>query len=161
FVIINLAPGDPVTIAEISQEGGASRSADRAMAFGSDERYLQFRERYGLTLPILFNMWPWTSQTYVNDTLQILVTKRTSPTSKEEMPVKAYDALRISFGDRSRYITPKLLPALQDPHQSKDMRIMASRFFARGGTQQATLGPNLTQQQEDANRKIAVDNNLL
>ena len=59
FAIINLAPGDPVTYAEISQEGTATRREDRSFAFSSDERYLQFREFYGLTLPILYNTWPW------------------------------------------------------------------------------------------------------
>ena len=59
FVIINLAPGDPTTVTEISAEGLATRSEGRSVAFGGDDRYLQFREHYGLTLPILFNMWPF------------------------------------------------------------------------------------------------------
>ena len=69
FVIINLAPGDPVTVTEISQEGNATRNEGRSVAFGSDERYLQFREYYGLTLPILFNDWPWLSKNYVLEIL--------------------------------------------------------------------------------------------
>ena len=40
FVIINLAPGDPVSYAEISPEGNAARRDDRALAFSSDQRYL-------------------------------------------------------------------------------------------------------------------------
>jgi len=43
FVIINLAPGDPVSLTEISQDGEASRKEKEAVAFGSDMRYLQFR----------------------------------------------------------------------------------------------------------------------
>lgn len=160
FVIINLAPGDPVTITEISPDG-ASRKEDRAVAFGSDDRYLQFREHYGLTLPILFNTWPWTSQGKVENLLRILVTKKNSPGDSEELPVKTYDALRVSFGDRSRYIMPKLLNIIVDPTQEMSMRIMASRFFARGGTQQAFLGSNLTEKQRSFNRKIAVENNFL
>lgn len=160
FVIVNLAPGDPVTITEISPEG-ASRKENGSMAFGSDERYLQFREHYGLTLPILFNTWPWTTQEQVDHLLKVLVTKKESPNDPEEMPVKNYDALRISFGDRSRYIMPKLLKVLSDPAQDMPMRMMASRFFARGGTRQAYLGPNLTEEQRAYNRKIAVDNNFL
>ena len=43
FVIINMAPGDPTTVTEISQEGAATRKENRSVAFGSDDRYLQFR----------------------------------------------------------------------------------------------------------------------
>lgn len=160
FVIVNLAPGDPVTITEISPEG-ATRKENSAMAFGSDERYLQFRERYGLTLPILFNTWPWTSQSQVEKMLRTLVTKRESPYDTEEMPIKAYDTLRVSFGDRSRYIMPKLLKVIEDPPQGMAERMMASRFFVRGGMRQAYLGSHLTQEQKNYNGKIAVDNNFL
>jgi peptide/nickel transport system permease protein len=160
FAIINLAPGDPVTLTEISQEGGASRSADRSMAFGSDERYLQFRERYGLTLPILFNFWPWISQEQVNNTLRILVSKKEVSTNIE-IPVKQYDSLRRDFGDQARYLMPKLLSVIEDTSIDLAIRSMASRFFARGGTMQATLGTRLTEAQANANRKIAVDNTLL
>lgn len=159
FVIINLAPGDPVTITEISQEGGASRSADRAMAFGSDERYLQFRERYGLTLPILLNFWPWISQEDVNQSLQMLVTKRYA--DHAEIPVKKYDELRRLFGDQSRFVMPKLLDVIADDQASVPMRSMASHFFARGGTRQAVLGPDISEEDAKANRKIADDNNFL
>jgi len=161
FVVINLAPGDPVTVTEISQEGNASRSADKSVSFGSDERYLQFRERYGLTLPILINLWPWTSQGAVDNDLRILVSKKLKADDTAEMPLKDYDALRIEFGDKSRYIMPRLLKVIEDPQQPIAFRSMASRFFSRGGTRQAVLGPNLTEAQAKSNRKIAVDNNLL
>ena len=161
FVIVNLAPGDPVTVTEISQEGGASRSADRSMAFGSDERYLQFRERYGLTLPILLNFWPWISQEEVDMNLKRLVAKKQLPPDNSEIPVKEYDSLRRDFGDQSRYIMPKLLFAIENGKEDVPLQAMASRFFARGGTRQATLGPDLTEEQKGQNRKIAVENNLL
>lgn len=160
FVIINLAPGDPTTVTEINQEGGATRSADKSIAFGSDDRYLQFRERYGLTLPVLVNLWPWTSQEEVEMELRFLVAKRT-PGSEEDASVKEYDAVRIAFGDKSRYIMPKLLKVIEDPATPPDIRNMASRFFARGGTRQAYLGPDVTPEEKEANNKIARDNNLL
>ncbi len=148
FVIVNLAPGDPTTVTEISPEGSASRRADRALAFGADERYLQFRERYGLTLPIIFNNWPWTSQATVDKELTILVTKKATPEASIEMPVKAYDALRVTFGDRARYVMPKLLQVVMDTSQPLEIRSMASRFFARGGSQQAFLGTDLTESEK-------------
>lgn len=162
FVIINLAPGDPVTITEISQEGGgAVRKEDRSVAFGSDERYLQFREHYGLTLPILFNTWFRTTQQEVNDTLQMLLTRKYSPSDKKEMNFKEYENLRIAFGDKARFIMPKLLAVITNSNQSIEMRSLASRFFARGGTKQAYLGPHITEEQKKYNTKISKDNNLL
>jgi peptide/nickel transport system permease protein len=159
FLIINLAPGDPVTITEISQEGGASRNADRAMAFGSDERYLQFRERYGLTLPILLNFWPWLTQEYVDNTLKQLIAKQYP--DHTEIPVKKYDDLRRLFGDQSRFVMPKLLNIIENEQENMSIRSMASHFFARGGTRQAVLGSNISEKEAVANRKIAADNNLL
>lgn len=161
FVIINLAPGDPVTVTEVSQEGGASRSADKAMAFGADERYLQFRERYGLTLPILFNTWPWTTQQQVDEMLKMLISKKQYPTDNQEMPVKQYDALRVSFGDRSKYIMPQLLHVIMDENAPLAMRSMASRFFSRGGARQAYLGSDLSPTESAFNNKISIENNLL
>lgn len=159
FVIINLAPGDPVTITEISQEGTANRKADRSMAFGSDDRYLQFREFYGLTLPILFNTWPWTSYHEVLDTLQTLTFRQ--PGTLDGLPVKEYDALRIAFGDQARFIMPQLLKLILDPNTNADEQRMAVRFFVRGGTRQAFLGPNITEEQKAYNQKISKDNDFL
>lgn len=155
FIIINLAPGDPVSITEISPEGGeASRRVDQAIAFGSDDRYLQFREWYGLTLPILFNTWPNISTVEVNQDLDALL-------NRSLMDVKAYDKLRIEFGDQARFVMPKLLAVIQDPQQPLPKRQMASRFFVRGGTRQANLGANLTPEQKSYNRKLEKDNHFL
>jgi len=160
FFIINLAPGDPTTVTEISQDG-ATRRQDKAGAFGSADRYLQFREFYGLTLPILFNDWPWIDEKQVQEAIWKLIHRKESPKSTEEMSVKEYDQLRITFGDQARFIMPILLKILADPHSSKEVKQTASRFFVRGGTRQAVLGPNLTEEQKLYNRKIAIENNLL
>ncbi len=154
FVIINLAPGDPVTVMEVSPEGGASRSADQAVSGGGDDRYLQFREHYGLTLPVLWNSWPWLSQKYVNTTLKQLV-------NREEMHPKEYNDLRILFGDQSRFVMPHLLDVIGDDLQSMEMRKMALRFFVRGGTRQAVLGPNLPEKDRAYNNKTAEENRFL
>lgn len=161
FVIINLAPGDPVTITEISQEGTASRKENRAVAFGADERYLQFREHYGLTLPILLNTWPWLSQEDVKMTIWQLVNRKETPESTQEISVKDYDRLRVLFGDQSRFIMPWLLNVMTDPAEPTPIREAAARFFVRGGSRQAYLGPNLTSSEQAYNRKISSDNNFL
>lgn len=161
FVIISLAPGEPVTITEISAEGTATRKAQNTLAFGSDDRYLQFREFYGLTLPILFNTWPSISKEEVNSTLQSLMTHKEEPQDATEMSVKDYDAMRIGFGDRARFIMPILLNEMEDPNNSPEITQMASRFFARGGTKQGHIGAHLNDKQKQENKKIARDNELL
>lgn len=160
FIIINLAPGEPVTVTEISPEG-ATRREDRSMAFGSDELYLQFREFYGLTLPILFNSWPWTSASSVYSDLWSLVHHQDSPATKRELTFKDYDRLRVLFGDKARFCMPILLGIAKDENQDLAIRKMAARFFVRGGTRQAVLGPNLSKDQKAYNRKINDDNNFL
>lgn len=161
FVIINLAPGDPTTVTEVSSEGGATRKEDRNTAFGGDDRYLQFREYYGLTLPILFNTWPWKTASQVKKDLWQLVHRKESPDSTEEMQFKEYDRLRIRFGDQARFVMPILKEILASPQEPMEIRRTASRFFVRGGTRQAVLGPDLTDEQKKYNVRISRDNDLL
>lgn len=159
FVIINLAPGDPVTVTEISSQGMATRKDDHAIAFGSDDRYLQFREFYGLTLPILFNNWPAITSETVQKDLWILIHHKKSPEAAE-LPLKEYDELRITFGDQARFIMPKLMALIEHP-PARDIQQMASRFFVRGGTRQGIVGSKITEAQRTYNRKIANDNLML
>jgi len=159
FVIINLAPGDPVQMLRISPEG--MRQDDHSVAFGSDDQYLQFRERYGLTLPIILNTWPWITADEVHQLLAQLVTRKETPNSTTELSVKDYESLRTAFGDRARFIMPLLMAVIDNPQESFEMRRMAIRFFVRGGTRQAVLGPNLSAQEKQSNRQIAKDNQLL
>lgn len=154
FTIINLAPGDPVTLTEISQEGGATRSEQQSLVFGSDRRYLQFREHYGLTLPVLLNTWPFESYEDVKATLETLL-------HRDSLPVSEYDSLRVKTGDQARFVMPQLLKIIRDASLPLELRSLASHFFARGGTQQAYLGPSLTEEQKAFNRRIATDNQLL
>lgn len=161
FIIINLAPGDPVTVTEITPEGGATRQQGREVAFGRDDRYLQFREFYGLTLPILFNRWPYLSESYVTKTLWQLVNRKVSPQDHEEMSVKEYDHIRIDLGDQARFIMPHLLQVITDPGVDKKTKEMAIRFFVRGGTWQAILGPGLSLAEQTYNQKISSNNKSL
>lgn len=161
FVIINLAPGDPTTVTEISPEGGAKRSEEQSFAFGSDDRYLQFREHYGLTLPVLINRWPWTTPEQVKADLKQLIRGTESKEGNEELSVKEYEQLRIHVGDRSRFVMPTLLALAEDPSNKAELRQMAVRFFVRGGTRQAYLGSGLSGVQKAYNRKISRDNQTL
>ncbi|MCB1135327.1 MAG: ABC transporter permease, partial [Chlamydiia bacterium] len=161
FTIINMAPGDPVSVTEVSQEGGAQRREDKSQAFGSDDRYLQFREHYGLTLPILFNTWPGIDRDTVREHLWQLTYRKEGPQSKREMPVKDYDALRIRTGDQARYTMSHLLAIAEDESEAPELRATAVRFFVRGGTRQAHLGPGLPKAQRQENREIADDNQFL
>jgi peptide/nickel transport system permease protein len=160
FVIVNLAPGDPVTVTEISPEGNVSRSENQSVAFGSDDRYLQFREHYGLTLPVLFNTWPKMSDEAIKKKLWQVIHQKESPDSDEEIPFKEWDQMRINLGDRSRFIMPKLLSIMEDPNSSEEVRRMAARFFIRGGTRQAYLGSHLSTEEKAYNKKIAKENNF-
>ena len=160
FVIINLAPGDPVTVTEVSAEG-ASRREDQTAAFGSDDRYLQFREHYGLTLPILYNTWPSIDRETVSQRLWTLSTRRASPEAAQEMEGKRYNDLRIRFGDQARYTMPHLLSILEDSTSTSEQKAMAARFFVRGATQQAYLGAGLSKEQREWNYRVSVDNTAL
>lgn len=160
FLIINLAPGDPVTILDISKEGGTQRQG-YALAFGSDDRYLIFREFYGLTLPVLFNTWPWLKQDYVNETVWKLAFRKESPQSNEDMNYSDYDKLRIKFGDQARFLLPKLLKVIEDPGQPFKARQMAVRYFQRGTYRNANIGSNLTEAQMEFNQTLSENTNTL
>ena len=69
--------------------------------------------------------------------------------------------MRILFGDQSHYLMPYLLSIIKDEHQELAMRLIAIRFFVRGGARQAILGPNLSPEENAYNRKIEKDNNYL
>lgn len=161
FLVLNLAPGEPTTRTEISPEGSASRSQSSSQVFTGDDRYLQFREFYGLTLPILFNTWPWTSQETVNLWLWQIAHEKVSPDNPEPLPFKDFQSRRVEMGDRARFVMPKLLHVINDEKADIALRKTAVRFFVRGGSRQAYLGPTLTAEQKAYNRKIGKENNYL
>lgn len=161
FIIINLAPGDPVSYAEISPEGTANRREDRSVTSSQNERYLQFREFYGLTLPILFNTWPWLSQAYVEQTLWQLVYKRTSSRDLDKLPIKYEHELRMTFGDQARFVMPHLLAVIKKTQIPADIQRLAAHFFVRGGTRPGYTGSSLTAEQRAWNQKITQDGQLL
>jgi peptide/nickel transport system permease protein len=158
FFIINLAPGEPTTVTEISDKGDVTRSEEQAVPSVADDQYLQFREYYGLTLPIFFNTWPNIPFEEANNTLHILSSKKLF---EEQMDVKEYNTLRIQFGDQAQYIMPHLLKIANSPNEEIKLRRLAVRFIVRGGTLQGYVGPQLSSVQKMENRKIAKDNQLL
>lgn len=160
FVIINLAPGDPSTFVEVSATG-ASMRADRSTAFSGDERYLQFREFYGLTLPILYNTWPWLTKQEVEKNLYQLTYRKQSPTDTEEMSTKDYNDLRVQFGDQSRFIMPQLLSIIEDPKTPINVKQLATNFFIRGGSRPGIIGSHLTEEEDQWNTKISKDDPML
>lgn len=150
FVIVNLAPGDPTTYSDVGS-GGASRSDKQINTNPSEDRYLQFREFFGLTKPILFNNWPQTREETVKEDL---ITLSKGPKPGEG---KQYDDLRIQLGDQARYIMPKLLKLMEDPI----LYPWAKRYFTRGAFRLPYPGYKLTQEQKEYNRKLEADNTAL
>lgn len=159
FVIINLAPGDPVSATEVSSTGDATKS-DREMSRG-ETHYLQFREHYGLTLPILFNPWPWIKESKVQTGVWQIAHKKWELSDDEEMSVMDHHGLRTLWGDRARFVMPILLKIATSDQESLEIRKAASNLFIRGGIKQGFLGPDLSDREKLANKKIAADNALL
>ncbi len=159
FVILNLAPGDPVSRIDISSTGEANRSADSQTA--GENAYLQFREHYGLTLPVLFNSWPSLSEASLKQALEQLASRKKYLKDEEDMSVQDYHALRTLWGDRARYLMPSLLKQVQNPEASLPFKKTAFKLLIRGGTRQGHVGSFITEAQKLENRKIASDNNFL
>lgn len=156
FGIINLAPGDPSTQVEITNQG-ATKTQGGTLAFGSDDRYLQFREFFGLTLPILFNTWPKTPK----NEIVVMLTKINDymlPGGKKSITAKEFHDTRIKMGDMARFVMPKLLDIMESTDLNKNIRVIAAQFFVRGGTKMAILGPSLTHTEKLFNEKIVEDN---
>ncbi len=157
FVILNLVPGDPVNTADRSNTGDLTRNADSEGSM-EENHHLQFREHYGLTLPILLNNWPALTQDAVNRAFDQLLTKTKNG---KEMSVQDYHELRVRWGDRARYIMPLLLKKADTPTLSFEERRAAANLFIRGGTKLGFVGPTLSQRQKFLNREIATSNQKL
>lgn len=157
FVILNLVPGDPVNMADRSNTGDITRNADSEGNM-EENHHLQFREHYGLTLPILFNNWPSITYENLNEALEQLLTKQKSG---KELSVQDYHSLRTHWGDRARYIMPLLLQEAENQSLSFSRRQLAANLFIRGGTQMGYVGPTLSAKQKQQNREIARSNHQL
>jgi peptide/nickel transport system permease protein len=154
FVILNLAPGDPSTLANLNATGEATRSATDSGATGENQ-YLLFREHYGLTLPILFNSWSYIGEKEVKEGLEQLAF------SKDELSAHQYHSLRTLWGDRAKFIMPLLIKKATDRTLPLPIRKMAASLFIRGGIRQGEVGATLTPKQRENNRFISKQNIFL
>ncbi len=144
FVIVNLAPGDPTTVSDMD----ATRRDKQSTVTTGEDRYLQFREFFGLTKPILFNTWPNLSEEDIKKQLSQLTFDR------KTMPAKDYDALRIRVGDEARFVMPLLLKLMDDPQVGP----IAKKYFIRGAFRLPIPGYGLTKEEKDYNKKLEEDN---
>lgn len=158
FFIINLAPGDPVTVTEVSADG-AKRQEGKSAA-STDDRYQQFREFYGLTLPIIYNIWPETSINWILKELHELNSFLDDP-DNSTLSFKEFNQKRILLGDMSRYLMPKLKSIMDDKNESLAIRQLASQFFIRGGTRVVTIGGDLSERERAQNQRISKGNTIL
>lgn len=149
FVIINQAPGDPISVTEISPEGGATRQEGGGET-DSDQRYLSFREFFGLTRPVLWNLWPSTPFEFVEKEIQFLSDKK-----NKNLSVKEFHRRKIEMGDRARFIMPHLFKIAEDSSYPLEERAKATHFIARGGRQFPKIAPSLTREERKKNEKIA------
>ncbi|MCB1149424.1 MAG: ABC transporter permease [Chlamydiia bacterium] len=158
FLILGLAPGEPTEVAEVSQTGAATKTASGVDAFGGDFRYLEFRQRYGLTLPIALNTWPWMSLDEVLGKIQMISTQRSEGL---EIPFSELTEMKRLFGDQAAFIMPKLLEVMQNKSLSLAERKTALKFFIRGGFRLVHLGPNLSAKKRAENKEISESNLFL
>lgn len=159
FVIINMAPGEPVYVAEVGVGGDASRRSSASMV-GPEDRYLQFREFFGLTLPILYNDWPATSKRKIAQELEILRSKRDSG-QLDEISAKTYSELSLRMSDRARFCLPQLLSIAKDGQAAFEIRKAAIHYFLRGATRFMHVGAKLTATERSENQQIAKNNLFL
>lgn len=156
FVIINLSPGDPATVVEISDSGEANAQENSTKGALGESRFLQFREHFGLTLPILYNDWSSLSFKEIFQKIDQISAYQKGKNSSWSF--KTYYHKRVEMGDQARFVMPHLVKIIEDEKEEMEKRALASLFFARGGMRMAYLGPNLSQEKKRANRKIAKDN---
>lgn len=152
FIIICLAPGEPVNVGDISPDGSTKQVG--AGSDPSSNRYLLFREFYGLTLPILFNTWPYLSQEKVEKELKEL-------SDPEGMEFKDYESLRVRAGDQARFIMPYFLKIIESNSYPEALRQLAWQYFKRGAFRLGYLGPNLSPDEKAFNKKITEDTEAL
>lgn len=146
FVIVNFANNDSLDNKSMDSFGDVT---EKKVVKGTDA-FLQFREHYGLTLPIVFNSWPCISQKKLQRVLHKI--------SKEK---HLEDQLLRSWGDRAKFIMPLLLQETTNENESLEYRILAVRLLIRGGIQTGIVASSLSAEQKLLNHKISQSNSFL
>jgi peptide/nickel transport system permease protein len=152
FIIINLAPGEPVYLTQVSGGGEASRQSMATMG-GPEDRYVQFRHFFGLNLPLIYNDWPTTQKRKVVRDLERVLSK--------DLTAKQYSELRIELADRAPFCLSLFLAIAKDPKFSYEVRKLAFGFFIRGAARFTEVNPKATHEIRKKNQEIAVDNLFL
>ncbi|BAE81636.1 ABC transporter of peptides [Chlamydia felis Fe/C-56] len=155
FIILNAAPGDVIEDQSVDAHGEAGRS-DKIRAYKGPDRYLQFREHYGLTLPIFFNTRPSISHAKVKMGIQEIVDSFQNKTK-----TLSSSKLKIYWGDRAKFIMPALLFEASDNTKSPSYRHVAADLFIRGGIRQGIVGSGLSPEQYAYNEKVSKNNSFL
>lgn len=151
FIILNLAPNEPSTLTQRNASGEAQRNAQDETSV-QDLQYLQFREHFGLTLPLFFNIWPAEKKNTLIKNLSILAYE------KERLGMEKMHQFKIRMGDKSRYIMPLLLEVAEDPLISQAIRFESFKLFLRGGTKQGIVKAQLTEEEKKFNQIVAKNN---
>jgi peptide/nickel transport system permease protein len=157
FIIINMAPGDPLTLKPLSPTGDVAKSDKESTAIKTDDPYVIFREHYGLTLPVVLNFWSFDSYDDVIKKLKRIV----QLSSEKDASLKELVDNKIELGDEARFIMPLLKRALNDPTLNLEEKKVAINAFIRGASRFAIMGPSLDDIQKAYNKKIAKDNFFL
>ncbi|ANH78398.1 ABC transporter permease [Candidatus Chlamydia sanziniae] len=156
FVILNAAPGDVIEDQSVDSCGEAGKS-EKVRTYKGPDRYLQFREHYGLTLPIFFNTRPKLSHKQIQTGIQELINSAQSKNAKGEK----FSTLKIYWGDRAKFIMPILLFEAGNLSENPIYRHVAADLFIRGGIRQGIVSTKLTPKQREYNREVSESNLLL
>ncbi len=119
FLIIHLVPGDPSVLSSLGDSSGMS-TASQGMYGGESNR--QFRLRYGLTLPILWNGAIFYSREEVLGSI------------KEVLSQKSQNGIR-SLKDQAPFILDPLFEIIQDSSEEMKVRQVAAELFLLGSVQ--------------------------
>ncbi|MDD7385593.1 ABC transporter permease [Chlamydia suis] len=153
FVILNAAPGDLLEEHSVDAQGEAGRS-DKIRTYKGPDRYLQFREHYGLTLPIFFNTRPRISRAELRAGIQEII----DGTIHKKNSTGCVTNIKVYWGDCAKFIMPALLAEAEDPSQEDIYRHVAADLFIRGGIRQGIVGAHLLPEQREYNQKVSKSN---
>lgn len=133
-------------------DGGKGGDVSRSASIKKnmlDDPYFQFREHFGLTLPILFNTWP---------SIQVgSIIYGLKEIENEKKASEKHKALLL-WGDRARFLMPKMLRIAQSKNLPLSIRKSALNLFVRGGMRAGHFGAKLSKEEKKENERIETFN---